>query len=346
MKTIKLDEFYDERYIPLEEMFLVAVNQYYIEHQEELQGSFLACLQQTLQTTRTGAMLLVSKVYCTLQYTDFFAGVAKVNIYLCDEQGRVMTMGEWDCHWLLPLWHSFVKQVTDERGYVRSYIHPSMFRPFYVATLRQLMEVMTEYFKVWMSFCLQEIMADVSHTDEVLFTFGEYLGMQNVVGRLRPAVNLMKYTGQDDGATDELQYRYFGRNRYRVKTLGKLDLQHSIFQDCLFEPWRFKQTNLREVLFQNCRFHLTEFTQADLQGAIFVDCSFVDCHFYEVKVAGEASMYPMLFQDCQFDRVSICKCDWQGVEAENCVFSHMRTENCNLAEGLLVNMKMEGYIGG
>ena len=38
MKTIKLDEFYDERYIPLEEMFLVAVNQYYIEHQEELQG--------------------------------------------------------------------------------------------------------------------------------------------------------------------------------------------------------------------------------------------------------------------------------------------------------------------
>lgn len=342
MKALKVDEFYHNRYIPLEEMFLSAVNQYYIEHSAELQGSFFSCLRQILQKTGNGTIGPVRNVYCTLQYTDFFAGLARVNIYLCDEQGTIMTMGEWDCRWLLPLWHSFVEQVTDERAYVRAYIHPSMFRPFYPATLRQLMEVMAEYFRLWISFDLLEIMEGVPHTDEVLFTFGEYLGRQNIVGRLRPAVNLMKYTGQDDWTTDELQYRCFCRNRYRVKTLGRLDLQHSIFQDCLFEPWRFAQTNLREVLFQNCRFHLTDFTQADLQGAIFVACSFEDCHFYEVTAAGEASMYAMLFQDCLFDGVSIVGCDWHDVAVQNCVFHHMSTERCNLSEELLMNMKAEG----
>lgn len=342
MNNFKLEEYYNNRYFPLEEELLSAINQYCIEYQVELQEGFWECLQQTIQDRKSDMAVPVNRLCCTIHYTDFLAGSAKVSLYFCDEQGETMTAGEWICPWLMKLWQQFEEKVTDEHFYVRSHLHPSMFRQFYPDTIRQILEVLGEYFKIWMPLRMEDVLKDLRYADEFYVTMGEYSGGQKVIWRLRPVVDLLDYIGQDNLPEDALTYRSFQGKRYRIHTLGNLDLQNSRFEDCLFEPWKFVQTDLRGVLFRNCRFHLTDFTQVNLQGAVFTDCIFDDCRFDRVAGADEQGIYSLFFTDCAFSMVTFMNCDWPGVEAWDCEFRQMRTENCQLDAGLLAEMKSEG----
>ena len=339
MKHFTLNDYYKKRYFPLEEELLLGINRYCIEQQAELQAGFWRCLHQTIQDIADNIKTPVSRLYCTLQYTDFLSGNASICLYFCDEQGNALVCGRWECPWLMTFWQDFEKKVIDERDYVRSNLHPSMFRPFYPGTIRQLMEVLGEYFKVWMPLRMEELLMGVLHTAEFYVTMGEYLGEQKLIWRLRPQVNLLAYSGQHNLPEDELTYRSFQGKRYRVQTLGALNLQNCRFDDCLFEPWKFAQTDLRNVLFRNCRFHLTDFTQVNLQGAVFSDCSFTECRFDGAGGAGMQGLYPLFFEMCSFVKVTFTDCDWPGVEAWDCTFQQIRTVNCRFDDELWAEMK-------
>ncbi|SFT37681.1 Pentapeptide repeat-containing protein [Selenomonas sp. GACV-9] len=342
MKYCTIKDFYKNIYLPLEEKLLIDINDYCIENQQAMQEEYIGWLYKVVHASNIAKYVPLERLHCTMLYTDIFSGNASMSCYVYDAQGSIMTVASLSCLWIMNLWQDFEKQICDEREYIRSVIHPVMFRCYYPSTIRKVLAVLGEYLKVWLALNLDKIMTGILLTSEFYVTYGEYQGEQEVIGRLRSKVNLLKYIGQDNLPDDELRYRFFSDERYRVRKLGELDLQNSKFKDCLFEPWKFENTDLQNVVFDNCRFHLTEFRKVDLDGAIFINCSFDMCCFQSVQADGRLGRYPALFVNCSFSDLNFVDCDWIGVDYIDCEFTHAKMINSKLDGGVLNKIGIEG----
>ena len=327
-------EFYRIRYLPLEDEFLTRVGEYCTKHQWALKKDFLACLQVLIQDTKEKTADAAHWLQCTFLYTSFLAGRVELQMFFRNEQGSVLSGEAWRCHWMADLWRTFVQQVTDERFYVRSRLHSTMFVPFYVDTIRQLLVLLGEYLKMWLHPELERLLAGLLRTPEFYVTCGGYEGGQECLMRLRPEVDLFHYIGQENLPEDILTYRCFKRKRYRRQKLGGLNLQNSRFVDCLFEPWQFTETDLCNVVFERCRFHLTDFKKVKLSGGCFVQCTFTDCLFQEVQgnssILEGKGLFPLFFSECSFLDVVFRNCDLAGVDAAYCKAERTRAVDCKL----------------
>jgi len=328
MKNFTIKEFYKNRYLPLEENLLLSFNEYCIENQQKLETEYIEWFYQFVHTLYVSLERPVARIHCTMPYTDFLCGNANINISAFDRQGQVMNSASLNCLWMMELWKNFEEELCDEREYIRSLVHPVMFRRFYPATVRKIMAVLGEYMKVWLALDLDKIMEGILRNEEFYVTYGEYIGKQEIIGRLRPKVDLLKYIDKENLLEDDLKYRSFAKKRYRMKKIDEIDIENSKFGQCLFEPWTFGKTNLRNVIFDDCHFHLTKFEKTNLTGAIFVNCIFDTCRFHSVKADDENSRYPLLFMDCCFADSKFLNCDWMDVEFVDCEFACIKLTDC------------------
>ncbi|MBE6073630.1 MAG: pentapeptide repeat-containing protein [Selenomonas ruminantium] len=325
-------EFYENRYRQLENDFLLIISEYFIANQNELKKQFIGFLQENFRLMQEKCFI-AQQCHLSLLYTSFFAGEMNIYAFLYDKHGDMQRGIAWGCQAIFQLWRDFTKKVADERYYIRSIIHPSMFRPFYVATVRKVMAIIGENIKLWITNELREILPNILHNDDFLITLGEYNGEREILFRMRPQVELIRYIGQRNLPDDILNYRYFDGGIYRQSRLEELNLQNSYFENCLFEPWQFYNVDLRNVLFRNCRFHLTDFFYVQLSGALFEQCTFMECVFHKVTGAFEATeecvTYPLFFTECSFRNVRFVACDLYGVNVSGCKFDDVIAETCN-----------------
>ena len=350
MKMIEtMEEYEQERYLPLETAFLEQVSEYLGSHMDEVRDTCLREWEKALQ--KAGKRQEQEGVSCSYMSfsilgTSLLLGKPMIQIDFYNEEwvfGSPWERSRMDASFLFRGWERFCADALDDAYFVRSRLRRPMIRPLFFGTMEKAAYLFACCAKYFMGeLAGTEAFQALQKAGSMYVTCGMYLDWQERIYGIVPPVDLDDLEKETD-----LRFREFQRIIYRGRQYQGLNLSMARFSDCLFEKTMLSHVCLQDAKFVRCRFHRVDFADVQMAGADFEDCHFYQCRWERVTTEGMAAgeyFGETVFRGCYFQNLYADECNlsaslWSGTKAEQ---SSLHATETGDSPWRLVEVKVDG----
>ena len=330
-----LEEYREERYRALEISLLEETSRRMGREFERLRGLCLGEWQRMLaDALAVQGEAHIPCAYMSISFlnTSLLDGkpLLQVDFYNGDwVYGEPWARGRMAADFLFHGWDAFCVKALDDSFYVRNKLRRTAIKSLFWETAEKLAYLFACFAKYFMKELSELPAFQTLEKEPVMYvTCGTYLDWQERIYGILPEIDLT-----DPPDNEETAFREFHGKSYREKAFQNLDLRHCRFYDCVFRSSVLSRTDLSDAYFARCRFYDTDFVQLSVAGCAWEECTLTFCRFQASGTRSEGDEY---FADAEMVRSKIL-----GVQAIGCDFSHFRLKDCEVADAILEDVRVE-----
>lgn len=340
-----IEEYYKERYEPLEKELLESVSARMGREYQRIKDQCLTHWEESLKVARE--VQEEEKIPCGYMSTSLLnTSLLEGNpCFQVDFYNRDWVYGEpWaryrmTAEFLFREWEDFYGKALDENYYVRGRLQRVAIKSLFWGTAEKILYLFAGFGKYFFPEMADSSSFRALEKEPAMYvTCGTYWDWQERIYAILPEIDLT-----DPPLNEETAFREFRGKTYRDKIFEGMDLRHCRFYDCLFRNCQWKEIQLSDALFHQCRFYDTKFTETKFPGCSWRGCSFVSSQFLQSGTQAEGEEY--------FAEAEMIGCKLRNLQVVNGDFSHFSLEDCDVKNLSMEDTKLESsawkvYAGG